>query len=182
MSKGQSRNRARRSALALVAWALSGAAGTAAASKEFEVTELAPGVVVFLPKERIVATGDLLVHPSPFGIGSYYEEWIATLGKLDALPVDVLFPGHGSIQRDPGYLHTIQGLLRGFLDEVRAAVASGATLEQTQERVTLAAWQEKIAGDDPAKQRAFTAFFVQPAVERAWRQAKGEPDTIDRLE
>lgn len=110
------------------------------------------------------------------------EEWIATLGKLDALPTDVLFPGHGAIQRDRDYLHAIQGLLRSLVDEVRAAVACGATLEQTQERVTLAAWQEKIAGVDPVRQRAFAAFFVQPAVERAWRQAKGEPDTIDRLE
>ena len=139
-------------------------------------------VVVFLPKERIVATGDLLVHPSPFGIGSYYQEWITTLGKLDELPADVLFPGHGAVQRDREYLHSVQGLLHSLVDEVGAAVAAGATLEQTQERVTLAAWKEKIAGDDPVKQRAFTAFFVQPAVERAWRQAKGEPDTIDRLE
>ena len=56
--------------------------------------------VVVLPKERIVATGDLLVHPVPFGILSYYEEWPVTLGKLDALPVDVLFPGHGPLLRD----------------------------------------------------------------------------------
>jgi len=26
------------------------------------------------------------------------------------------------------------------------------------------------------KQRAFDNFFVQPAVERTWRQVKGEPD------
>ena len=73
--------------------------------------------VVVLPKERIVATGDLLVHPIPFGILSYYEEWPVTLGKLDALPVDVLFPGHGPVMHDRAYLHQVQGLLRALVDQ-----------------------------------------------------------------
>lgn len=133
-------------------------------------------VVVFLPKERIVATGDLLVAPIPFGIGSYYEQWIATLGKLDALPADVLFPGHGPVQRDREYLHRVQGLLGGLVERVKASAAAGETVEDVKKKVTLDDWKTKLAGDDPVKQRAFDLFFVQPAVERAWRQAKGEPD------
>jgi glyoxylase-like metal-dependent hydrolase (beta-lactamase superfamily II) len=132
--------------------------------------------VVVLPKERIAATGDLLVHPVPFGILSYYEDWPVTLGRLDALPVDVLFPGHGPVMRDRAYLHQVQGLLRALVDRVKAAVAAGATLEAAQKQVTLADWKTTLAGDDPAKQRAFDSFFVRPAVERTWRQVKGEPD------
>ena len=33
-----------------------------------------------------------------------------------------------------------------------------------------------LAGDDPRKQRAFDGCVLQPAVERMWRQARGEPD------
>jgi glyoxylase-like metal-dependent hydrolase (beta-lactamase superfamily II) len=72
--------------------------------------------VVVLPKERIAATGDLLVHPVPFGILSYYEEWPVTLEQLDALPVDVLFPGHGPVLHDRAYLRQVQGLLRALVD------------------------------------------------------------------
>ena len=136
-------------------------------------------VVVLLPRERIAATGDLFVQPVPFGIGSYYEDWIATLGRLDALEADVLVPGHGAVQRDRAYLRQVQALLTALVAEVRSAAASGATLAQTQQRVTLAGWKARFAGDDPALQRAFDAFFVQPAVERAWRQAKGEKDPPD---
>ena len=132
--------------------------------------------VVVLPKERIAATGDLLVYPVPFGILSYYEEWPVTLDKLDALPVDVLFPGHGPVLRDRAYLRQVQGLLRALVDRVKAAVAAGATLEETRKQVTLADWKTTLAGDDPTKQRAFDNFFVQPAVERTWRQLRGEPD------
>jgi glyoxylase-like metal-dependent hydrolase (beta-lactamase superfamily II) len=123
--------------------------------------------VVFLPKERIAATGDLFVQPIPFGIGSYYQDWIATLGRLDALEADVLVPGHGSVQRDRAYLRQVEALLAALVEQVGAAVASGATLEETRQKVTLADWKPKFAGSDPTRQRAFDAFFVTPAVERA---------------
>jgi hypothetical protein len=58
---------------------------------------------------------------------------------------------------------------------VKAAVAAGATLEQAQQQVTLQDLATQ-AGDDPRKQRAFDGFVRQPAVERIWRQARGEPD------
>jgi cyclase len=132
--------------------------------------------VVILPKERIAASGDLVVYPVPFGILSYYDEWRETLSKLDALPVDALFPGHGPLMRDRAYLRQVQALVTALVDRVKASIASGATLEATKAQVTLEDWKKTFAGDDPAKQRAFDAFFVQPAVERTWRQLKGEPD------
>ena len=135
-------------------------------------------VVVFLPKERIVATGDLLVHPVPFAFGSYYRDWIATLGAVDALGADVLFPGHGPVLGDRAYLHQVQGLLTALTDQVAAAVADDATLDETRARVTLADWRETFAAGDPGRERAFDAFFLAPAVERAWRQARGEPDEV----
>ena len=45
-----------------------------------------------------------------------------------------------------------------------------------QKYVTLDDWKKKLAGEDDPIQRAFTAYFVVPAVERAYRQAKAEPD------
>jgi glyoxylase-like metal-dependent hydrolase (beta-lactamase superfamily II) len=133
-------------------------------------------VVVFLPEERVVATGDLLVHPIPFGIGSYYKEWIGTLGRLDSLPADVLFLGHGHPQRTRDYLHRIQGLLTTLVQRVDSAVAAGASREETEKAVTLSDWKQTLAGDDRALAGGFDAVFVTPAVGRAWQQAKGEPD------
>jgi len=131
-------------------------------------------VVVFLPKERIAATGDLFVQPIPFGIGSYYADWAATLGRLDALEADVLVPGHGRVQHDRRYLRQVQGLLQALVAQVDRAVAAGASLEETEKAVTLADWKIRFAGDDPALQRSFELFFVQPAVARAWHQARGD--------
>jgi cyclase len=137
-------------------------------------------VVVLLPKERLVATGDLVVRPEPFGFGSYYKEWIDTLGKLAAFDVDQFFPGHGEVMKDRTYIETLQGLLRSLTTEVDAAVASGATLEETKKRVTLEEWKKKLAGEDAAIARSFDAFFISPAVERAWKQAKNEPGSREQ--
>jgi cyclase len=130
--------------------------------------------VVFLPRERIVATGDLMVYPVPFGFGSYYTEWIETLAAVDELPADTFVPGHGPVMRDRDYLHAVQGLLRDLVAEAQRAVADGLTLERAKERITLPEWRKKLAGDDAERGRAFDAFWLAPAVERAYRQAAGE--------
>ncbi len=48
---------------------------------------ITPGdTYVYLPKEKILITGDILVNPIPFAVGgSYPQDWIATLQALDAL-------------------------------------------------------------------------------------------------
>ncbi|MBI5214473.1 MAG: MBL fold metallo-hydrolase [Ignavibacteriae bacterium] len=135
--------------------------------------------IIYLPKERIVATGDLLVSPVPFAFGSYYSEWITTLSKLDSLAADVLFLSHGSPQHDRMYLHQVQELLTSLVAEVGKSVASGATLEETQQRVTLSEWKEKFCMKDTKKERAYDSFFIAPAVERAYRQAKGEAEAME---
>ena len=133
-------------------------------------------VVVYLPKERILATGDLVVSPTPFGIGSYYAEWIDTLGKLMELDAATLFLSHGSIQHDFGYVRTLKDLLAALVSRVSAEVQRGSSLEAVRASVTLADWRERLARGDEVIARTFDAYFVAPAVERAYRQARGEPD------
>lgn len=133
--------------------------------------------VIFLPQEKIAATGDLFVYPVPFAFGSYYNEWRTTLTRLDSLPATVLFPGHGPPQYNRDYIRQVKALLDALVTEVNNAVAAGKTLEETLELVKLQEWKTKFAQNDPKKERAFDQFFLAPAVERAWHQAKGDPDT-----
>lgn len=134
-------------------------------------------VVVWLPSERILATGDLVVSPTPFGLGSYYVEWATTLDRLAAFDAQTLFLGHGAMQHDADYVHQLRDLLNDLVSRVKAGVDSGATLEEVKRTVTLADWEAKFAGEDRLKRQAFEEFFVQPAVERTWHQLKGDPDS-----
>ena len=61
--------------------------------REVQIRHLGRGntsgdVVVFLPRERIVAAGDLLVYPFPYLIGGYPEAWAQTLTRLEQLDGD----------------------------------------------------------------------------------------------
>jgi glyoxylase-like metal-dependent hydrolase (beta-lactamase superfamily II) len=60
--------------------------------------------LAWLPNQRIVATGDIVVAPIPFGFGSYSGDWIDTIGKVKTLGFTTLIPGHGVPQADSGYL------------------------------------------------------------------------------
>jgi glyoxylase-like metal-dependent hydrolase (beta-lactamase superfamily II) len=130
-------------------------------------------IVVFLPKEKIVATGDLVVFPIPFLFESYYKEWTQTLTRLDNLGAEIYMPGHGFIEYDKSYLRQVKGLLTDLVAEVDKAVKEGLSLEETQKRITLPEWRKKFAGEDANKQQVFDQFVLAPGIEGAWHQAKG---------
>ena len=65
---------------------------------------------LYLPDERVLATGDLLVNPISFALSCYPTEWLAVLEKLDALDAAVIVPGHGLPLRDKALLRATRDL------------------------------------------------------------------------
>jgi hypothetical protein len=88
--------------------------------------------------------------------------------------VDVIVPGHGPPQRDREYVTLVRTLIDSTLTQVKRAVAEGKDLEATRRAMSLDALRRQFAGDDVLRNRAFTAFFVTPATQRAWLEARGE--------
>ncbi len=71
-------------------------------------------VVVYLPKERIVATGDLLVEATSYMGDAYFTEWIQTMEALKRLDFDTVLPGHGRAFTGKDKLDHWQAYLRDF--------------------------------------------------------------------
>ena len=74
-------------------------------SREIQLRFLGRGhtggdVVVFLPRERIVITGDFLTSGLSNMSDSYPEEWVTSLEALKKLPFDTVLPGHGEAFTD----------------------------------------------------------------------------------
>lgn len=135
---------------------------------------------VWLPNERVLVTGDLLVNPAPYAFGSFPSDWVRTLTALRTLPARVVVPGHGAIQYDWAYLDLVVEALRATIEQASAAVAKGLDLEATRKAIDLSAIRQKFAKADPQLERAFDGFFVAPVVERAWLEARGEIDRHPR--
>ena len=130
--------------------------------------------VVWIPDARVVATGDLLVAPVPYGYGAHPGEWIETLNRLMALDAAAIVPGHGPVMRDWSYAKRIQELLSSVRSQVAEAVKAGATAEQAFEKTDVDRFEKEFAGGDGQKLRAFRDYFVRDAINRSYQEAKGE--------
>ena len=132
-------------------------------------------VVAWLPAERIVLAGDLVAGPVPLvGTTSFPLDYPATLDRLLALGATTIVPGHGPVLRDDAYPRLVARMLRSLGDQTRAAAERGETLEEARTRVDLAEFRAAIAGDSPVRGMLFSQYVAQPAVARAYWQAKGE--------
>ncbi|MDO1558093.1 MBL fold metallo-hydrolase [Brevundimonas sp. 2R-24] len=131
-------------------------------------------LIVWLPNQRVVATGDIVVSPIPFGFGSYPGDWIETLGRIKALGFHVLIPGHGLPQSDSAYIDRLIAAIADIRTRVGALAAEGLTLEQVRERVDYAE-QTAIFGPSPARQANFQSLWLSPMTENAYKEATGVP-------
>jgi cyclase len=128
-------------------------------------------VVVYLPREKVVVAGDMVVHPFPYGFSTQPSEWIATLEKLRALDFQQLVPGHGDVQQGKTYLGHVIDLVTSVRSQVRKAVDAGRTLEETRKTVDLTRFEKPMAGDDPVARYYFQKYFAEPAVAEAFKEA-----------
>lgn len=104
-------------------------------------------VVAYLPKQRVVATGDLLHGWMPFMGDSYPPEWVATLDALDKLEFDHIIGGHGSV-KPKSHLRFFRNYLADLIAEVRKARTRGESLEQARTSVAAALKPAYEAGMD----------------------------------
>jgi cyclase len=151
-------------------------------ARTIEILHLGAGhsradLVVHLPKEGIVATGDLVVWPVPLvGSTSFPSAFAATLEKLVALDGRMLMPGHGPVMRDSAYARQVAEVLRSITEQTRAAVARGETLEQARKSVDLAAYRTRFAGDSAARRFIFDGYVAGPGVAAAFDEASAQKD------
>jgi cyclase len=128
-------------------------------------------VVVYLPKEKVVATGDLLTGGIPFMRDAYPVEWVGTLEAVESLDWNQAIPGHGDVQQGKAQIGKLIAFLKDVVAQVRAAVAQGKSLEETKKAVNLASH----APDFPVyKTPAAFQRSADAAVERCWMEVSGK--------
>ena len=130
--------------------------------------------VIFIPDVKVLITGDTVVYPTPYSFGSYHSEWIEVLKKMTQMGAETYVPGHGPVMKDASYIQTLIALLEDVRTQVRSAVQENLSLEDVRKRVKLENWESRLAGDNGDRKRAFHEFFMEPGIERAYKEAKGE--------
>jgi glyoxylase-like metal-dependent hydrolase (beta-lactamase superfamily II) len=121
-------------------------------------------VIVHLPEQRVVFTGDLLFRLcTPIGWEGTFANWKAALDAIVALEPEVVVPGHGPLCGVDGPRE-----MRAYLDyverESKAAFARGASAIEAAKRIDLGPY----AGWTEPERLVFN-------VARAYRECRGEP-------
>lgn len=135
-----------------------------------------PGdLVVYLPEERIMATGDLVVSPVPYAYNSSPGSWISDLDSILALKPLIVVPGHGEIQRADSmpYLLAVRGLLFEVVEKTREAYRAGKTVEEARSSIDFEPYRKEFAGEDEFLRQVFQGSIVTALVDRAWAEAQG---------
>ena len=89
---------------------------------------------IYLPREKVVMTGDALIDWMPFLNDGYPEEWVQTLDALEKLDFTHIVPGHGDVQ-PKSHLVFFRGYLTDLVGGVKKAAADGATLDEIKAKL-----------------------------------------------
>jgi cyclase len=130
---------------------------------------------LYLPKEKIVVTGDLLVNPISYALSCYPSEWLRTLERIDALDASVIVPGHGEPLRDKALLRATMDLFRELIRQGKEARAKGLDADQARDAMMpgLRGLMVKITRDDPALNEAFRVQLVDWYLHRVYDELSG---------
>lgn len=96
-------------------------------------------VVVHLPKERIIATGDLLINGASYMGDAFFTDWIQTMETLKGVEFDTILPGHGRPMTGKAALSHWQAYVRDFWEQAQKFHKAGTPWEEAAKQVDLRA-------------------------------------------
>lgn len=116
-------------------------------------------VVVLLPNERVVFTGDLVLAGAAYIGDGYVDEWLDTLDRFEELEFDLVLPGHGATFSDMTQIDALRQFLSDFWNQASAAHEQGLSPEEAIAEIE---WQGFLA----AAPDALKIHCVQTAYSR----------------
>lgn len=93
---------------------------------------------VYLPKEKIICTGDMLETAPAYMGDAHFDEWIAAMDRLKALDFSLTLPGHG-VPMTNGKAHATawQNYLRDIVKKVGDMRKQGLTAVEVAQKIDM---------------------------------------------
>ena len=133
-------------------------------------------IVVHLPKEGILITGDIVMSPIPL-VGSdqsHVADWSRTLERLRTLQASIIVPGHGPVLHDDRQLELMSRMFMSITQQTKAGIAKGETLDEIQKGIDLNEFKAALAGDSTLKKILFANYVRVPATASAYSDLGGK--------
>ena len=99
-------------------------------------------VIVYLPEEGIVCTGDFFLPGVPYMGDAYIDEWPDSLERLREIDFETVLPGHGPAFTDRGRIDDLQAYLRDIWTKIADLRSQGLTAEEAAEQLDMTNHQD----------------------------------------
>lgn len=90
------------------------------------------------------------------------------------MDVKMIVPGHGMVQTDKSYVQNVIALFESSYEQVAAGRRKGLNAKDAVAKVDLEKFRKIFAGNDDAKNWAFTNYYVTPMLDRMYKELGGE--------
>lgn len=131
-------------------------------------------IVMALPNERIVATGDIVVLPSPYAFNMPPKPWAQALRNINDLGYKILVPGHGPVQRDTAYVDLLIDVAESIAQQRDELLAAGLDEDAVQQALDFSAFEERFTHGDEYIKLHYKEWFEQPFRAAAIKALAGE--------
>jgi hypothetical protein len=98
----------------------------------------------YLPKEKVLCTGDFGGPFLTYMGDGYIDEWDDTLEKLKSIDFDIILPGHGNPMRTAEKIEHFQAYLRDLWNKTAGMKRKGASAEEVANKNRLNRSQEEL--------------------------------------
>ena len=120
-------------------------------------------LMVYLPKEKVIATGDFFEGPATGALNfGFHDEWATNLEKLKALDFETVVPGHGEPFKGKDQIPYFQAFLRDLWNQTKMLHDQKIPVADAARRVDLTAHREHYRNvNGPGFQEATVARIYQ---------------------
>ncbi len=124
-------------------------------------------LIMWLPQEKIVATGDIVTAPVPLMPSPYTNDYVAVLGKIKALAFTTLVPGHGLVEHDSEYIDLLSDTIQTVSKQMRSLVAQGLSEKDAIAKVDYSNVEKRFTNGDPFLKHRFEDYVSSTALAHA---------------
>ncbi len=124
-------------------------------------------IVMWLPQDKVVATGDIVTAPIPLMPSPYIHDYVDVLNKIKALGFKKLVPGHGAVESDPQYIDLLMDTIRSVSTQMKSFVAQGLSKEDATAKVNFSGVEKRFTHGDPFLTNRFQDYVANQALAEA---------------